>query len=498
MKIPSSLEYWWRTAQIEPKRLAGQDTAVVFVHGLRSHSDQAFRLENGSELFFWDLLKDDFPLSNASFFTFNYGRIEIFHFTEGRSLEQTLANLCQQLHGAISTFRNVIIVGHSQGGLVAKMYACMYGGHISSEQSVLVITMHTPHRNRSMMVMRHTKNKQWLRDDRFFVPHLFCASYADNIVKPDNAIDSALDVAFTTHDDSFRSLGHSHLNKAPTADLIQRIRRKTAEFLSSGYSHPGIDINSFPKTNYPITIIRFSRSKRKIETLLSDEQIQPTLPGLETQNVYSYAMRCPVHVAKRFELMNSSGTERVEVLDLDNYLSSGIFDTVDWVCQEADASYSEILFDPIDFKKDVIVKNKDFFDLFAAELKESGQTLREQIINNSLHLTMEIFQQSLGKYWQEIVGDIYNSIQDSRKPKIITFKRVLEVSTRVCFNKKRFRKQKYLYQVFKREFWNVGWAVELASVDSMIAHLFRTDGEIYRLDRDIENIFYRLPLGRTK
>ncbi|UWS80074.1 hypothetical protein N1037_03330 [Phaeobacter sp. G2] len=338
--------------------------------------------------------------------------------------------------------------------------------------------------------MRHTKNKIWHDRDRFFVPHLFCASFADNIVKPDHAIDGTLDNPFVTHDDFYKHLGHSHLSKAPNKDLVEAICNKSREFLSSGYSFPGIDIQTKLKKRDSF-VLQFSRSEQKISKLCRSGGRRRAAPSLAGQQVESVALRCPTHIAKEKKLSAGEGGVKIEVIDLDNYFSIGVNDVVDLVCEEAAADYGEILFDPFDFQKSVLLKNEDFCSLFMEELRLNGQNLCRQIQDSTIKLTYQCYDSAVHKFWNITIHRLYADLTDVRKPKPTRFRQVVE---KVCrhFGSTPYHTHKEIYARFKMEFSQFHWVPEVRSVDVLISHLFRTDGELYGLDRDISSMLARV------
>ncbi len=61
----------------EQKVDRGSNTIVVFIHGILSRSESAFKVSNDKEMYWWDIIKNDYPFEKIDFAYFNYNRANV-------------------------------------------------------------------------------------------------------------------------------------------------------------------------------------------------------------------------------------------------------------------------------------------------------------------------------------------------------------------------------------------------------------------------------------
>ena len=278
MKI---LGYYFRSARLEPILERQSDTIVIFVHGILSKSKDAFK-QSGNEGYFWDIIKDVYPFSFFDLAMFSYGKIDVSYILEKEWPINNLTRISVELNGAISKYKNVIFIAHSQGGLLAKTYSSLYCLH----QGIFLVTLHTPHRNKSITVMRVNDQEIWDEFASFYVSHMFCGSINDiKIVKPDNAITGCKDLSYISSDTTKKSLGHSHLSQSPDSKLISNLQTHAEIFINSGLNKKYYMFHENKGTPEKQIEIVFSRSQLKLnkysteDDALVDPWSRPYFPG---------------------------------------------------------------------------------------------------------------------------------------------------------------------------------------------------------------------------
>jgi hypothetical protein len=224
------------------------DTVVVFTHGIYSNAKKAFSLSSGNG-YFWDILIKMRVFSNFDFAAYTYHKHNFSNFLEGKDFASNSLGLAQDLHGYLSSYKNVILFGHSQGGLIVKRYACEYYKY----QGVFLITLHTPHTDTSISIIRYDSSDSdsdsdsdidiWNDDFKYKIPHIFCGSINDYaIVTPENATKGNGNKYISMNKKNLNAIqGHSDLNTNPDSGLLDNIENNIFYFSNSGLFKKFID-----------------------------------------------------------------------------------------------------------------------------------------------------------------------------------------------------------------------------------------------------------------
>ncbi|MFP7755666.1 esterase/lipase family protein [Thermodesulfobacteriota bacterium B35] len=372
------------------------DTLIVFIHGIFSSSENAFKLYN-KDGFFWDLLKDQYHFTNIDFAKFSYGRWDLSYLLSLDNPKNNLKKISEELYYQIRCYTNVILIGHSQGGLLSKVYALLF----SNVQSIMIITLHTPHKDRSLYVMRSNLQKEW-SEKSYQIPHIFAASVCDNkIVKPITALSSCTDLSYVSRRNKYKKLGHSHLSTCPDYRLLKLIRGEIIYFTNSGFNKKSISqqitkLNSLPSIKY-ITIIYSSSYQRitdayNINLHTKDLLITNIWGGIlynsnkETKYLYKKLLdgkktnikfyinaRSATFITRHILNLPDNSIFRLSSIDLDRHSKDKISIANDNLCEYVFAlksfnqvnPYKYTTFDVYDFNKKYLIDHYDFISLFS-------------------------------------------------------------------------------------------------------------------------------------
>lgn len=489
MKI---LGYYFRSARLEPILERRSETIVIFVHGILSKSKDAFR-QHEQEGYFWDIIKDVYPFSSFDLAMFSYGKIDVSYILEKDWPINNLTRISVELHGAISKYKNVIFLAHSQGGLLAKVYSSLYCKH----QGVFLVTLHTPHRNKSITVMRVNDNKIWDNSSCFRVSHMFCGSINDNkIVKPDNALTGCKDIEYMSYDKTKEPLGHSHLSQSPDPEFIRNLRAHTEVFINSGLNRKFLIYpdDSGAKEN-KIEII-FSRSYLKLKKHSNKDSSEYSswessdlqgktdiVPNTIIQNGCSvnYFLRSFRNIdAGSVTLSDLDKKYPDDIEDVENKLYNLCFGEL----YSEKNPYKNIPFFTNDFPRKSLIINDDFYELFLKEIKKKKPK------NTDIKSVHEAYNSSVKQYKGVISNNIYSSSLLKKEMSVGKFEVILVnlVKKLLALPEK---KSEYLvvHEIVKKAFFYKNYRISLRDIEAIISVLMRSDGELYWLDRDVCQVF---------
>ncbi|GAA3530919.1 hypothetical protein [Zobellella aerophila] len=489
MKI---LGYYFRSAQIDPILLRGSDTIVIFVHGILSKSKDAFKLHN-QKGHFWDRIKDVYPFSTFDFAMFSYGKIDVSFILEKEWPINNLTRISFELYGAISRYKNVIFIAHSQGGLLAKTYSSLYW----SRQGVFLVTLHTPHRNKSITVMRVNDNKIWDDSASFHVSHIFCGSINDNkIVKPDNAIMGCKDIEYISYDRTKKSLGHSHLSQSPDPELIEKLKNQANVFINSGLSR---NFYPYPETSafkgMSVELI-FSRSEIKLRKYTKKEgsPFEPWRTSCfheKTSLTSNVVAQNGCSVNYFFRYLKNNKIEKISIHDLDyeypDDVESVEYKLYDFCFSEVYSEvnpYKHIPFFTSDFQKKSLIINDDFYEIFLRRL------IKKRIKNSDINGVHETYDHAIGEFRRTISNRIYRLSTIKKDMSEGKFEILLINTVKKILNLPE-KKSEYLaiHEIIKKEFHKKQYRISLLDIEVIVSLLMRSDGELYWLDRDMRHAF---------
>ena len=515
------LNYYFRTADFEYLRCVQSQTVVVFVHGILSHSKKAFSLHQ-KEGYFWDLLIDNPLLSSFDFALFSYGRIDISYILEGEYPVNNLIRIAHELHGYVSQYKNVLFIAHSQGGLLAKTYASLF----FKTQGIHLLTLHTPHRNKSFSVMRFNDEDIWDKEACFQVPHIFCASLNDNkIVKPDNAFHSCHDRKFLSKDTSKSNLGHSHLSSSPDIELLRAYIEDIMYFKFSGISRVFCDtsITAYGSISEGSTIelyySRFSSNLCKSvnateftqvidypwsNLIAKGKEISKCI-SIDSSKIAIVSKSCSVDFFTKylFEHFLSDAKIKINGLDCggDSLIASNDI-VCDWLLQnkfQESNPYAHLPFDAHDFRKGSLVESDEFLKYFLDALFKKRFSLKNTYENGTYKpLLKEYFLLVVKDFRKQITQEIYNEAISKKSIGINRFESTIKKFVQVI-KKLPEKKNTYsiVYSELKKLMHNVGQEIDIKGADVIISKLFRSDGDVYWLDNYLGQIYHEQTLNST-
>lgn len=490
--ITKIIDYYNRSAKIEFIRNKESDTIVIFIHGILSETKDAFSLYE-YDGYFWDILKNERPFSSFDFATFSYGRIDWSYMLEFESPLNSPKRLSVELNGMISSYDNVILIGHSQGGLIAKDYATQY----NNQQGIFLITLHTPHRNKSLSVMR-INNYNWEEKERYKVPHIFCGSIYDNkIVKPDNAFIGCADIKYLSKEQVHGELGHSHLSRSPSKELIELLIKNIYVFNNSGINRMLIDTTKKSIGNSSkIIYIYFSRSKYKLESAkksISNKITEQPWKYTDYSTAESIVFNgCSInYFLKSFVREKVLKDKQIVIKDIDSSSGENLEDVNNDLCEIAfekslfnENPYKDLLFYTSDFPKKSLILNKEFFNIYTHIVNKHKM--------NSACIDDEdsAYNKSKEKFKKLVSNSIFNELEISNLIGSNKFNDLfLSIVKNIIEEKPKRKLYIIIYEMIKRIFFEEGKVINIRDIECIISRIMRSDGDLYWLDRDIKLAF---------
>ncbi|MEL6987591.1 MAG: CHAT domain-containing protein, partial [Bacteroidota bacterium] len=488
---------------------------------------KAFQLD-GSKDYFWNkLLENQYPFAKFDFALFSYGKIDVSYLLELDFPVNNLIKISEELNGYITDYKNVLLIAHSQGGLVAKTYASLF----YQQQGIHLLTLHTPHRNKSFSVMRFNQNEIWQQEACYQVPHIFCASINDNkIVKPDNAFATSHDRKYLSKDQTKQHLGHSHLSKSPDKKLLKIYIEEIFNFINSGLSRVFCNTIETHLGNYPskyTIVINYSRSLAKLndfrcsckKTMIIDRPWRDLVSqqlALKTKNtpksihadcnILIEVVGCSVNYFAKYLLSRSLEDTCIELHALDslggesrgltyNYLYEYVFHDH----YSETNPYKHIPFDTYDFKKGSLIEDSDFLNIFLRILKSYKFTL-------SASYELGFYKDKLWKYYLESVKEyrriitlnIYKECFIEPSIGIEVFEQKIE-QVISSINRLQEKKNYYriIYQIIKIVFQGVDQDIDIRTAEIIVSKLMKSDGDVYWLDNYLRQVYDVKVLANT-
>jgi len=513
MNFPPELKYIVSTSKLKIEINRNSTTAVVFIHGILSNSKNAFKLQDYSHLYFWDIINQIQIFKSFDMCLFNYGRFNLTNVFQLRSPINSLTKIAYELRDNLKNYSNVIFIGHSQGGLLGKTFATLF----SDEYSIYLFTLHTPHENISLSVMKYEYDKEWNEKVSFQIPHTFCASINDTrFAAPKNALHSFTDDFYLSYDSSKLNLGHGHLSSAPDKQLIDKIAANSFYFINSDLENTIFPFNYYSNKDFLEEngkYICFSSSISRIKEYLNisnKEIFDPSLfsddpdgikvfDELISSNENIYLNSCSANFFNKYSLRKDY-SNAIGVVDLDAVFEE-TFDEINLkLCEDSfeysksnDNPYSEIIFDPIDFKFlkcKKLIYNFEFRKIFIDVCKENRYKLSEFVkdktkFHNGLNRSIKILKDKIFRdiynkaFFIDGVSDVYYDEFEYCIMKLIGELRDHSIS--------KFRFE-VVYEYSRKIFFLKKIYLNLRSLQIVISKIMRSDGQLYWLDRDIKII----------
>ena len=487
------LEYYFRTATFESLRFNNSHTVVVFVHGILSHTRKAFSL-TGGDGYFWDLFKDNSLFREFDLALFSYGKFDVSYLLELDNPVNNLVKIARELYGYISEYKNVLFIAHSQGGLLAKTYASLF----HEEQGIHLLTLHTPHRNKSFSVMRFYQQEIWDSSACYHVPHIFCGSINDTkIVKPDNAFETCRDRKYLSRNKLKQSLGHSHLSTDPDPELLKLYFEDILHFKSSGLSRVFYDISRPLHGNFSgkstIDIV-YSRSKSSLANFNSEPEIGYTLsdPWKElltkgkdlskfieqsSSKVLLLSIGCSVNFFTKYLVAYLGKNARIKVENIDcggDSLTKSNSHVCDWVFDKRYSElnpYKHVPFDVSDFRRGCLIENEEFLRCFLDLLYKNQFSIRNNYEAGTYRcLLKEYYVTAALDFRRNIVFDIY---EESLQTKNIGIERFEETISKLVASTNRLQERKnpyrLIYAILKKEMNQAGQEIDIRGSEVIIS-----------------------------
>jgi hypothetical protein len=512
--IKKALQYTFRVGSLKKVREVESNpslTAVVFLHGVFSSNESAFKRSTGDG-YFWDDICDYSSFSSFDFFYFNYGVVDVSRLKELASPFNSLNKLAAELHGNVKQYTNLIIIAHSQGGLLGKAYCSAY----YKEQGIYLVTLSTPNHNKSQFVMR--LQPDWEKKVKYYVSHLSCGSINDNwVVKPGEATAyGKCDVYISTTKFKKGPAGHSHLSQAPDAELLNRLTVDTGFFINSGLNkHIYHSYFNIPFGASDI-VIKYSRSRSKLnryryrerddcfenrEALIvkgwpdfRDEVSTKFLESKDRKVIYCHGSSVSFFVRVLFNCLDGN-TDRYQVQNIDAIEHDNSENTNDRLCDEClppeehadvgDNPYKNIAFFTSDFIGKPLVNNEDFFIIFISRIRERG------IKNDDEERLFLAYEECALLFLVKRLRAVYQGclISNGISWTTFSFDLLKILDNLIAFEKKQnIRVVSFLalHKALKRNFSKHRTGMPLRDMEYVVSCLFSSkDCHFYGLDRDI-------------
>ena len=507
--------YFLRAANFEYINEVSSDSIVVFIHGILSKSAPAFKLHGKNE-HFWDQLTTDDMFTGMDIAHYSYGATDLSYILEQKTPISNLRRLSIELHGYLSEYKNVLFIAHSQGGLLAKNYASLF----HDSQGIHLLTLHTPHHNTSIAVMKYNEEDLWDSYASYCVPHIFCASINDNkIVKPDNAHYSCRDKKYLSKDKSKKKLGHSHLSSCPDDELIDLYCEEIFHYRNSGFSY------SYPEhteiladETYADVHIIFSRSgvildKRKhlhkdgslVQTpwkeLISNDRFSSTIM---TQNFLSknkpiiFFKGCSTNYFRKY--ISRDHNARIIHDDIDeNTPRTTNAVLVEELCDLSMISkivgpnpYQDILFDPSDFKKGTLIDFPDFMAEFVNQLRAIKFTMRNALQHGSYRRLLRLHYENTAKILRRRLSEeIFSEcvLPSRRFCGPVRFDQFLAEAISTINGMPKRNDYKDIYKIFKTVFIKYSTQFGTREIEVVISKLMRSDGDLFWIDKQVRQLY---------
>jgi hypothetical protein len=520
------LKYIFRAPRLEFLREENSDTLVVFIHGIFSNTKSAFKLKN-QQGHFWDLFKNKYSFSKIDFASFSYGRIDPSRLKHWESPNMNFIKLAEDLHSQIKKYYNVVLIGHSQGGLLAKTYSILY----RKIQGVFFISLHSPHREPTMFVIRTKKAilKEW-EEAAYQIPHIFGASTKDStIVRPFLAFHGCKDICYLAKTENYKKVRHSHLCSCPDPELINLIEKHLIYFRNSGHNRRPL---TFTKRNYLACT-----GNLEIEFLLSSSKLilkkhidkhyhyTPIIKkpwshklfnsvfekSTDFNNIFNnpnkklifevngvsinyfvrhiFNFNLPYSEGIKINLENFNESKRGRLIDRSDYLCEREFD------RELDQvnPYKNLPFDVFDFDKNNFIDDIDFIEIFCKILETNNYTIRmayEKPGGNYKEQLFEFYEMAISnskqiylkRIWEECLFE-YEIGFDSFCQKMEKF--ILEIT----LEKQYSFLYSHLYELMKIIFENENNNISIHEIESCFSKMFLCKDSYYCLVRNVRILF---------
>ena len=500
MGLGNLFSYQIRAAEFTKVYSRGSKSIVVFMHGILSDCQSAFRV--GEDKFFWDELSNRNPFVDFDIATFNYGFFDVSKLTELANPYNSLDVLTNELHGALLGYDHIMLIGHSQGGLLAREYVCKYHGHT---HPCVLITLHSPHKNKSLYVKRLKNPLQWPSQYSFRVPHIVAGSVNDKyFAKVDNIEPYARYESYISHDVSKLSLGHGHLSQDPDNALLEKISTIAHDFVCSGFTRIGYNprLQSLAQGE-----IFYSKSKRRLEEFTTSNS--SLIRNIRSKNAWTNSQNLAVNacsVGNIVRRMSHEINKEPAVVDLDYFYDENLSTANDRLCAINSSGgsnanpYSDIPFDVSQFKKRSLVTNPDFLLLLNDYCKKRGVSIRSTnhavdatSVKNAKLAFHQCYVDTIKQLKEQIASELYGQCKNGNKPNkfgIVGFEQYLMdvVSDIQSRDQSQFH-YTTIYEVVFKLANQRGYEFVLDHIEKVISRIARSDGELYWLDKDLALIY---------
>ena len=463
-------------------------TIVVFVHGILSGSESAFNVLDDKK--WWDIIKNEYPFNGFDFAYYNYNRTNLANIIHLSSPVNNAGKLANTLNKYISKYLNVILVGHSQGGLISKRYTVDF----ANKQNIYLMTMHTPHLEElSGVVMKSGVKEEWDNNVSFSIQHLFAASDRDQIVQVDNALDGNRSIEYISQTDrSVKSDGHSYLNINPDLELVELLIGNIHYFLNSGLN-ANYDFANISTIERTICIVSSSNLKMQ-EYISSTTQPENYIDAWEYAKKVTNKLPSVIYLSSLNSNFFTNLKNNIQFKNIDKNKTLGYHDEIlmyKFALEEL--SSNENLYEKLPFDK-FLIENK-----FLIELTDFYYILNKNIQTNNITLK-NYFEYSNYEDADEKIKQVY--ILSLVECKLM----ITHYSMNCCsnINDEKFTKsfeifiynlniKKYTYtelhSIIKQDFYNNGITLSTYNIECIFSKLFRVINYHYYLNKNIYKLF---------
>ncbi len=433
---------------------------------------------------------------------FSYGKIDLSYVLQMDFPFNNLTRIAEELNGYIKHYKDVLFIGHSQGGLLAKTYATLY----YKKQGIHLLTLHTPHLNKSISVLRFSKPSFWESEVMYAVPHIFCASINDNkIVKPQNALATCRDKSYISTNERYKKLGHSHLCRKPDDELIKLYSNEIFTFINSGASLQEQIIRDLePKiTSRSYHIVYSKDESNNSKSPEKDPKILNPWVNLVAINKKEHNHEiehypttifhngCSINFFYKYLINTNNEGCRIKITLLDKDDDNNPDSISNALCRdfltEGDNPYINVPFDIYDYRRGSLFEYDEFKNCFIKTISDGAERGRNKEIYENPEYTYNAYNatsEHLRRMWSDRICTTLNYFSLVSQ---IDLNSTISYLT-VFLLKKKLYKHQEIYRHFNKPA-NPCHKLGLNEFEIVLSYICHSDGIYYWIDPYISQLF---------